>query len=56
MKGNRYIIILGFLTAVLILAALISESFYFSDFEYRFRTGKFNRILARKDNEECLKT
>ena len=56
MKGNRYIIILGFLTAVLILAALVSESIYFSDFEYRFRTRKFNRILAEKEKimEECL--
>ena len=57
MKGNRYILILSFLTAVLVLAALISESIYFSDFEYRFRTGKFNRILADKEKimEECLK-
>ena len=56
MKGKRYIIILGFLTAVLILAAFISESIYFSDFEYRFRTRKFNRILAEKEKimEECL--
>ena len=57
MKGNRYILFLGFLTAVLILAALISESIYFSDLEYRFRTRKFNRILADKERimEECLK-
>ena len=56
MKGNRYIIFLAFLTAVLIVAALVSESIYFSDFEYRFRTKKFNRILGEKEKimEECL--
>jgi len=58
MKGNRNILILGFLTALFILAALISESIYFSDFEYRFRTRKFNRVLNEKEKimEECLKS
>ena len=56
MKGKHHIIILGILTAVLIVAAFVSESIYFSDFEYRFRTKKFNRILGEKEKilEKCL--
>jgi two-component system, NtrC family, nitrogen regulation sensor histidine kinase NtrY len=56
MKGKRQIVILGILTTVLVLAALISESIYFSDFEYRFRTRKFNRELGEKEKimEDCL--
>ncbi len=56
MKGNRSLILLGLLTAILIAAAFISESIYFSDFEYRFRTRKFNRILVEKERimEQCL--
>ena len=56
MKGKRYIIFLGFLTAVMIVAAFVSESIYFSDFEYRFRTRKFNKILVEKEKimENCL--
>lgn len=57
MKGKNHIIILGFLTAVLLVAAFISESIYFSDFESRFRTRKFNRILGEKEKimEGCLR-
>ena len=42
----------------MIVAAFISESIYFSDFEYRFRTRKFNKILGEKERimEECLNT
>jgi two-component system nitrogen regulation sensor histidine kinase NtrY len=56
MKGKHYIFILGFLTAALVVAAFVSESIYFSDFEYRFRTRKFNRILGEKEKimEKCL--
>jgi two-component system, NtrC family, nitrogen regulation sensor histidine kinase NtrY len=56
MKGNRHILILGFLTVIMIAASFISESIYFSDVEYRFRTKKFNRILGEKERimEECL--
>jgi two-component system, NtrC family, nitrogen regulation sensor histidine kinase NtrY len=56
MRGKHYTIILGLLTAVMILAAFVSESIYFSDFEYRFRTDKFNRILGEKEKilEKCL--
>lgn len=36
--------------------ALTAESVYFSDFEYRFRTRRFNKILAKKEKitEDCL--
>ncbi len=56
MRGNRHIIILFFLSAVLLVAAFISESIYFSDFEYRYRTRKFNSILNEKERimEQCL--
>jgi two-component system nitrogen regulation sensor histidine kinase NtrY len=56
MKGKHYIIIPGVLTVILIAAAFVSESIYFSDFEYHFRTRKFTRILGEKDKimEECL--
>lgn len=56
MKGKHYIIILGFLTIVFILAGIVSETIYFSDFEYQFRTRKFNKILAEKGKimEDCL--
>ncbi|HEY5471459.1 MAG TPA: ATP-binding protein [Bacteroidales bacterium] len=56
MSGNRYRIILATLTVVLILTALVAESVYFSDFEYRFRTRMFNKILAAKEKimEDCL--
>jgi two-component system, NtrC family, nitrogen regulation sensor histidine kinase NtrY len=56
MKGKRSLILLVLLTAILIIAAYISESIYFSDFEYRFRTKKFNRILVEKERimEQCL--
>ncbi len=56
MKGNRYIIILSFLTIILLISAFVSESIYFSDFEYRFRTRECNKILGEKERimEECL--
>jgi two-component system, NtrC family, nitrogen regulation sensor histidine kinase NtrY len=56
MKGKHYIIILSSLTVILLIAAFVSETIYFSDFEYRFRTRKFNKILADKERimEECL--
>jgi two-component system, NtrC family, nitrogen regulation sensor histidine kinase NtrY len=56
MKAYRYPVFLFILSAVLILLALVAESVYFSDFEYRFRTKKFNKILVSKENtlEDCL--
>jgi hypothetical protein len=56
MKSNRYRIYLGIFTIVMILLALAAESVYFSDFEYRLRTKKFNKILSEKETiiENCL--
>jgi two-component system nitrogen regulation sensor histidine kinase NtrY len=56
MGGKRFRLYLGILTIVLVILALIAESVYFSDFEYRVRTKKFNRILAGKETltENCL--
>jgi signal transduction histidine kinase len=41
---------------VLIILALVAESVYFSDFEYRFRTRMFNKTLIAKEKimEDCL--
>jgi len=56
MKGKHYGIFLVILTVVLILMAIVAESVYFSDFEYRFRTRMFNKTLASKEKimEDCL--
>jgi two-component system nitrogen regulation sensor histidine kinase NtrY len=56
MRSKRNIIILAVIMAILIVAALVSESIYFGDFEYRFRTRKFNKILGEKERImiECL--
>ncbi len=47
---------LAIVTVVLFLLALAAESVFFSDFEYRFRTRMFNRVLREKENTmaECL--
>src|SRR5664280_440380 len=56
MRANRYPILLSILTVALIILALVAESVYFSDFEYRFRTKMFNKILVAKETimEDCL--
>ncbi len=43
-------------TISLLILAVGTELLYFSDFEYKFRTRKFNRKLAEKEKilEECL--
>jgi hypothetical protein len=46
---NRFLAWLGITAAALILLAIASESVYFSNFEYRYRTHRFNRILHAKD-------
>jgi signal transduction histidine kinase len=53
---RRYRIILSVSTIVLFLMALAAESVFFSDFEYRFRTGMFNRKLWEREAimEQCL--
>jgi len=40
----------------MIIVSLLAETLYNSDFEYRLRTRRFNRILASKEkiSEECL--
>ena len=45
-----------FLTLILILLAIVAETTYMSDFEFRYRTRKFNRILRQKEKimELCL--
>jgi len=56
MRASRYPVILFFLAAGLFVLALIAESVYFSDFEYRFRTRMFNRKLRDKEKimDDCL--
>jgi hypothetical protein len=56
MRRKRFRLYLIILTVVVVLLALFAESVYFSDFEYRIRTKKFNKILADKETvtENCL--
>lgn len=56
MKEKQYRFFLLISTVVLILLAIAAESLYFSDFEYRFRTKRFNRTLGEKEKimEDCL--
>ena len=56
MRGKHYRIFLAILTVVFIILAYATESVYFSDFEYRFRTKMFNKTLAEKEiiMEDCL--
>ena len=56
MKNKHYTIYLLIFTVVLLLLAIGSEILYFSDFEYRLRTRKFNKILAEKETivDDCL--
>jgi signal transduction histidine kinase len=49
MRGKRFRLYLVILTVVLVLLALAAESVYFSDFEYRIRTKRFNKILSEKE-------
>ncbi len=56
MRSRRHRIFLVILTVIILLMALIAESVYFSDFEYRYRTRMFNKKLLEKEKllEECL--
>lgn len=56
MKSNRYLIFLSLLTLAFLILALVAESVYFSDFEYRYRTKMFNKKLVEKEIilDECL--
>lgn len=56
MKDGKFKIAPLILAISLILIAIASESIYLGDFEYRFRTNRFNRILKEKERimENCL--
>lgn len=56
MRSKQYRLYLLILASVMILLAIVAESVYFSDFEYKLRTRKFNRILSEKETviENCL--
>jgi two-component system nitrogen regulation sensor histidine kinase NtrY len=56
MKMNRRRLFLCISAVILLAGAIISELIYFSDFEYHFRTKRFNRILTEKEKvmEGCL--
>ena len=56
MKEKRYGLILVLSAVVVILLAMAAESLYFSDFEYNFRTRRFNKILVEKEKilEDCV--
>ncbi len=49
MRSKQYRIYLIIFTTVMILLAIAAESVYFSDFEYKLRTKKFNKILSEKE-------
>jgi signal transduction histidine kinase len=57
MERNRrswFLLVLIVLIAVL---AIVTESLYFTDYEYYYRTRRFNRILHEKEKvmDDCLK-
>jgi two-component system, NtrC family, nitrogen regulation sensor histidine kinase NtrY len=56
MSRKRYRVFLVILTVIGFLSALLAESVFFSDFEYRFRTKMFNKTLIDKETilEDCL--
>jgi two-component system nitrogen regulation sensor histidine kinase NtrY len=56
MRSRQFRIYLVILTIILFLLAMAAESVYFSDFEYKLRTKKFNRVLSGKETiiENCL--
>src|SRR5512133_3045401 len=55
-RSRRGWIILIILTVIFIVLAILAESLYFSDFEYRFSTAMFNKRLAAKEKimDDCL--
>ena len=56
MKENRYRLLLVIFTIVFVFLAVLAESLYFSDFEFRLMTRRFNKVLAEKEKimDECL--
>jgi len=58
MKEKYRLRLMIIVPVLLLLLAMVSESLYFSDLEYRYRTARFNRILHQKEKmtEECLRS
>ncbi|MBN1108246.1 MAG: HAMP domain-containing protein, partial [Bacteroidales bacterium] len=58
MKEKTRVRLIIIIPALLLLLAMVSESLYFSDLEYRYKTARFNRILHQKEKrmEDCLKS
>ncbi|MBS1232332.1 MAG: hypothetical protein H6R35_1170, partial [Bacteroidetes bacterium] len=56
MKEGRLKISPFILAIALILLAIVTDWIYLSDFEYKFRTRRFNKILKEKEKimENCL--
>ena len=56
MKSAKARLILIISTIVLVILSVLFESVYFSDYEYRLKTRRFNKILKQKEKitEECL--
>jgi two-component system nitrogen regulation sensor histidine kinase NtrY len=56
MKNNRKILFLVAAAIILFALAMVAESVYFSDYEFHFRTKRFNKILHEKEKimEDCL--
>jgi two-component system nitrogen regulation sensor histidine kinase NtrY len=56
MKEGKLKITPFILTLALIIIAMAAEWLYLGDFEYRIRTGRFNRVLREKEKimENCL--
>ena len=56
MRSKQYKIYLAVFTIAIIMVAMAAESVYFSDFEYRLRTRKFNKVLNEKETiiDNCL--
>jgi two-component system nitrogen regulation sensor histidine kinase NtrY len=56
MKEQRRTLFLVISVIIVFIMAIVAESIYFSNFEYHFRTGRFNRVLWEKEKiaDECL--
>ncbi|NSW94751.1 MAG: HAMP domain-containing histidine kinase [Bacteroidales bacterium] len=49
MKNNRKIFILPAVLILLVIAGFLSESLYNGTYEYRLRTGRFNRMIKARE-------
>lgn len=56
MKKNRKIFLLPAIIILLVIAGFIAESVYYGNYEYRLRTGRFNRMLNAREKvlNECI--